>query len=655
MDDAGWVDVVAGSIDAATAGGALLLGAVLAVVGFARRRDRDLRSRHAQYVDVVERIQLALFVFRPDDPDDAGSMRLLALNPEAASLLDRPARHVEGVRLAELIPLHDHELVVARLADVTRTGQGWIVDGFRLDPGSPRGRIYSAHAFPLPEGAVGLSLHDVTEREIAGEVLRRQALHDGLTGLPNRTLLNDRLHQALAHSRRTGDPVALLVMDLDQFKEVNDALGHDHGDRLLVEMSRRLQGVLRDVDTIARLGGDEFAVLVTDAADERSAVAVARRVRAALEQPFRLGGISLQTDASIGVALHPRHAHDAETLTRRADVAMYTAKRSGRGIALYDPDLDRSSVVRLALLGELRAAIATDELHLEFQPAVDLRTGEARGAEALVRWTHPVHGRVPPSELVELAEVSGLIQPLTRWVLRRAVAQARWWLDAGLDLTVAVNLSVRNLYDPELVPWVSHLLEDHRLPPDRLAVEITETRLMDDPAVALEVLGRLKALGVSTSVDDFGTGYSSLAYLKHLPLDELKVDRSFVIAMAHDDNDLTIVRSTIDLSHNLGLEVVAEGVEDAATLRALAGLGCDRAQGYLISPPLTGQALAGWAVERRVAPVTPAAPLPRPALRPTVTGRAPAVQPSTPSPPEPVGQECEVVAAGGYRFGHEHR
>jgi diguanylate cyclase (GGDEF)-like protein len=386
-----------------------------------------------------------------------------------------------------------------------------------------------------------------------------------------------------------------MLMDLDQFKEVNDALGHDHGDRLLVETARRLQRVLREADTVARLGGDEFAVLLTRDADPDAALATAGRIRRSLEQPFQISGITLQTNGSIGVAVFPDHADDAETLAQRADVAMYAAKRSGGGVALYSPDHDQSSVRRLAILGELRAAIRSGQLVLHYQPKLDLRTGELAGCEALVRWQHPEFGLIPPGEFIELAEVSGVIQPLTRWVLETAVDQVAAWRAAGLELGVAVNLSVRNLYDNDLVVWTDGLLIDRGVNPAQLTLEITESELMSDPILAMEVLGKLKALGIATSIDDFGTGYSSLSYLKSLPIDELKIDRSFVGTMTRDDSDLTIVRSTIDLSHNLGLGVVAEGVEDEATMRQLADLGCDRMQGYHLSRPIPGDELAVWA------------------------------------------------------------
>jgi diguanylate cyclase (GGDEF)-like protein/PAS domain S-box-containing protein len=544
----------------------------------------------SQYVNLVERIQLALFVFIADGDE----LLLIAINPEASLITGMNADLAIGRAVDDVLPIIEADLLRDNLLDTVVSGEGFVIEEFRLSPASTGGRVYSAHAFPLPGNAVGLSLQDVTERTMAAEVLRRQALHDGLTGLPNRTLLNDRMRQALQHSQTTAEPVALLLMDLDQFKEVNDALGHDHGDRLLIEMSRRLQRVLRDIDTIARLGGDEFAVLLTINADERGALAVAARIRESLEEAFQLGGISVQTSASIGVALYPDHATDAETLAQRADVAMYTAKRAGGGIALYSPEHDQSSVRRLALLGELRNAIEDDQLLLHYQPTLDLRTGFVRTVEALVRWQHPDHGLMPPAEFIELAEVSGTIQVLTRWVITTAIRQLVEWQRRGLELAVAVNLSVRNLYEPELVPWLAGVLAQFGVDAKSLEFEITESELMDDPLLAMEVLGRLKALGVATSIDDFGTGYSSLSYLKHLPIDQLKIDRSFVGNMVHDESDLTIVRSTIDLSHNLGLVVVAEGVEDPETLHLLAELGCDRAQGYALSRPVPALDLEKW-------------------------------------------------------------
>ena len=577
----------------------------------------------AQYLNLVQHVDVALFVFALADPDDHLSLKLLAINPVGARLVSPRARPGSpiGRRLIDIVPDIDQasaDLICEALTDVIRKGEGFRFDEMRFDPDDVRSPIFTANVFPLPGGSVGVSLQDVTDQVTAAAGLRRQALHDGLTGLPNRSHLTDLLRRSLRRSSQTLEPVALLVMDLDQFKEINDALGHDHGDRLLIELSRRLQQLLGPTaELVARLGGDEFAVLLTGPGDLDTAGAAATAIRDALEQPFHLGGISLQVNASIGIAVYPEHAVDGETLARRADVAMYTAKRTGGGVAVYAPEHDQSSIRRLSLLGELRRAIAEDELVLHFQPSVDLATGDVLAAEALVRWQHPVHGLMPPSEFIELAEMSGSIQALTRWVLERAVTTVRSWGDQGVALPVAVNLSVRNLYDLDLPLWLDQLLADHGVDASKLILEITESVLMDDPTYAMEVMGKLKALGVATSIDDFGTGYSSLAYLKNLPIDELKIDRSFVGTMVTDGSDLTIVRSIIDLSHNLGLDVVAEGVEDAQTLAQLAEMGCDRAQGYYLSRPVPSEELLVWLSER---PPRRGALRAEPGVRPSLAG-----------------------------------
>lgn len=569
---------------------------------------REAEGDLHRFADVVENIETGIFVLAMDDVHDPRSLRIVAINPRAVEMTRFEhgfERELVGTLLRDVLP--DDELLGA-LADVVRSGEPLVVPSF---PSRRRGaegeRTYGMRAFPLEGRAVGLAIDDITEAASAAETLRHQAMHDALTGLPNRALLTDRLQQAVNEARRTGQSVALLVMDLDQFKEVNDALGHHHGDLLLVEIARRLEATIRECDTIARLGGDEFAVLLTVDADRDGAVAVAEKVGAALEQPFFVEELSLQTNASIGIALYPEHAEDAEELVRRADVAMYNAKRGTPSYTVYAAEHDRSSVRRLTLLGELRRAIDLDELVVYFQPTIDLRSGRAVRAEALVRWQHPEHGLMGPGEFIELAEVSGMIQPLTRWVCERAMLETKEWVDAGFDLGVSVNLSVRNLYDPDLVCWLQQAMEDSDLPEHLLTLEITESEVMEDPLVALDVLGRLRSMGVSTSIDDFGTGHSSLAYLKHLPIDEIKVDRSFVGGMGSDASDATIVRSIIDLGRNLGLGVVAEGVEDAETLHRLADLGCDRAQGYHIGRPMPASVLRSH-LRRQPGPRAPWAP-----------------------------------------------
>ena len=441
---------------------------------------------------------------------------------------------------------------------------------------------------------------DVTERKAFERQLAHQALHDALTGLPNRVLLRDRLEQAVFLTHRERPCTALLLMDLDGFKEVNDTLGHHCGDLLLRELATRLQQTLRETDTVARLGGDEFA-LILPKTDRAGAGEVAKKIQVMLNQPFVMEGQQLHVGASIGIALCPEHGDSASALLRRADVAMYRAKRGAddSGCAIYEPEKDEHGPGRLGLASELRHGIERDELMLHHQPIASMKTGRVEHVEALVRWNHPQRGLVPPSEFIPLAEETGLIRPITQWVLGTALRQCRLWYDRGLSIGVSVNLSTRNFLDSHLVDTVAKLIRTRAVSPNWLTVEITETTLIADPERAMAVLTGLHRLGVSISIDDFGTGYSSLAYLKQLPVDEVKIDRSFVMDMTSNDSDAVIVRSVIDLGHNLGLKVSAEGVEDQQTWDALSSMGCDMAQGYFLSRPLLGAELACWLSEHR--------------------------------------------------------
>jgi diguanylate cyclase (GGDEF)-like protein/PAS domain S-box-containing protein len=434
---------------------------------------------------------------------------------------------------------------------------------------------------------------DTTDRKRAEEELAHQAHYDSLTDLPNRILLYQELQTALLESTRDATPLALLMLDLDRFKEVNDTFGHHYGDLLLKQVGIRLQVALGSDGTLARLGGDEFAVLLVGM-NGAQATRIARRMLLALEEPLVIETRALPLGASIGIALCPEHGVDAETLLQRADVAMYLAKRSLDGFATYDLRRDQHSPDRLALAGQLRQAIEHGELLLHYQPKLDLLSRAVTGVEALARWPHPQHGLVPPDRFIPLAEQTALIQPLTEWVLDAALCQHDAWRQVGLELPVAVNFSMRNLLDPGIVETVARSLSRWHVSPAYLEVEITESSIMADPTRATEVLRRLRELGVRIAIDDFGTGYSSLAHLKQLPVDVLKVDRSFVCDMVADDSDRIIVRSTIDLAHNLGLRVVAEGVEDEATATLLAQLGCDQAQGYHFSRPVSGAELRQW-------------------------------------------------------------
>ena len=447
----------------------------------------------------------------------------------------------------------------------------------------------------LPVSMISLLLSHRIARGCHAEhaALTHRALHDSLTGLPNRTLLFDRLTHTLQEAHRHGNPVGLFILDLDRFKEVNDTLGHQSGDRLLQTVGERVSGLLRRSDTIARLGGDEFAILLPFTPLTR-AQRCAEKIIDCLETPIPTSGVDLDIDVSIGIAMFPDHGADAETLLQHADVAMYKAKEHNLGYAIYEPREDRHSVRRLTLMAELRAAIDRHRLELHYQPKLDLGTRRVVGVEALVRWRHPDYGYVAPDEFIPLTEQSGLIFPLTDWVLREALRQCDLWHKLGLHLQVAVNLSTCSLQDALCASKIANLLHSCLVAPDQLVLEITESAMMTDANRALDVVSALDAIGVGLSIDDFGTGFSSLSQLKRLPVDELKIDRSFVQDMERNDNDTILVHSIIDLAHNMGLRVVAEGVESAAALDMLERLGCDIAQGYHIARPMPARELEYW-------------------------------------------------------------
>ena len=427
-----------------------------------------------------------------------------------------------------------------------------------------------------------------------------QALHDVLTGLPNRALFRDRVDRALSAAHREGGRPVVMLLDLDRFKEINDSLGHHHGDELLRQIGPRIAGVLRSSDTVARLGGDEFAVLLPIAPDAEAGAEVGDKILRALSEPFYVEGVELAIEASLGIAAFPEHGECVDTLIQRADVAMYAAKGSRSGHELYVSERD-DRPDPLALVGDLRRAMDDGELSVVYQPKVDLLTGAVEGVEALVRWEHPSRGLVLPASFVGHAEHTGLIRPLTMHVLEAALVQVGDWRRAGLELKVAVNLSVRNLLDRGLPDDVAELLRKWDVPATALELELTESTIMADPARARSILEALHDLGVGLSIDDFGTGWSSLGNLRQLPVDEIKIDRSFVTGMTRAGNDATIVQSTIDLGRNLGLRVVAEGVEDEDVRSQLAALGCDLGQGYLFSRPMAGDDVAAWAAGRTLA------------------------------------------------------
>ena len=424
----------------------------------------------------------------------------------------------------------------------------------------------------------------------------QQALSDALTGLPNRTMFNDLVQKTILGAQRKKKLVAVMLMDLDRFKEVNDTLGHHNGDLLLQRVSQRLQGVLRDGEMIARLGGDEFGILIPEVPDRQACALVAKRLLKTLEEPVVVGGLALQCEGSIGIAIYPEHGKQVETINRAADVAMYVTKEARSGYEFYDAALHehRHDAGRLALVGELRRAMDEAELNLFYQPKVDLQTGKVKGVEALARWNHPERGLISPDEFIPLAERSNLLRPMTVYLLDTALRQCNAWRARGLDISIAVNLSMQNLLDLRLPNDVARLLTSWRLPPGSLELEITESTIMSDHRRAMSILTRLNKMGVTLSIDDFGTGYSSLAYLQELPVSAVKIDKSFVLTMDQDPGNATIVQSTIDLGHNLGLKVIAEGVETERIYGDLAKMGCDYAQGYFLSKPLSPQKMGVW-------------------------------------------------------------
>ena len=432
----------------------------------------------------------------------------------------------------------------------------------------------------------------------------QQALTDTLTGLPNRKMLTERTQEALGGH----DDVALLLFDLDRFKEVNDTLGHHVGDQLLEVVAVRLARASRDGDTVARLGGDEFAVLLP-ATDRVTAEQTARRLLDEMCAPLVLGGLLVDVGASVGVAVAPEDGTDLDVLLQHADVAMYLAKEGGGGVESYDVSRDRNTTGRLVMLGELRRAVAGEELEVHYQPKADLQTGRVDGVEALVRWRHPERGLVPPDDFIPLAESSGLIEAVTAHVLDAALGQVAAWAGQGLELSVAVNVSVRDLAGGKLVSHVTAALARHRVPASALILEVTEGSLFADSHRAAATLRQLDVLGVTLSLDDFGTGYSSLGHLRRLPVREIKVDRSFVRRMATDPRDHAIVRSVVDLARGLGMRVVAEGVEDQCTWDALREMGCACAQGWHLSRALPAHALTPWLLARERQDALPASSL----------------------------------------------
>ena len=522
----------------------------------------------------------------PLGPEDTWLMRTV-MSEDEPLLLPRATRDpaarrwlaAHGRRDAVVVPLRGTTGIVGALLVADRLGDI---------------RSFESGDVLLLETVANQASVALRNGELIGR-LRHEALHDSLTGLPNRTQFQRRLGSALDDVRagRTSG-AGVLVLDLDDFKEVNDTLGHQQGDLLLVEVAARLTATVGRSGTVARLGGDEFAILLSDTGDEDLVLRLGRRVLHALEQPVALDGLEVEIGGSMGVALAPAHALDPAALLKRADMAMYDAKTSSRGLRVYEAELDTNSPRRLTLVSELRAALQNGGIEVHVQPQARLSDGQVVRTEALARWHHSELGPISPEEFIPVAERSGLIGPLTSFVLNASLASCAQWRASGQDVGVAVNLSTRSLQDADLFEEVERLLQRHGVPASRLTLEVTEGSVMADPARAVALLHRLRDLGVRLSVDDFGTGYSSLSYLKRLPVQEVKIDRSFITSLREGSEDVAIVRAIVDLGRHLGLEVIAEGIEDQATWDLLTSMGCDLVQGWHLGRPMPTAELLPW-------------------------------------------------------------
>lgn len=534
---------------------------------------------------------------------DAKTLEVLYASPATTSFVNDDFSG--PVPVLECFHAEDRELILSAWEHAAGGKQSLAeARGSRADDDEER--WYRLMFYPFPGNGKGVQridaiMEDIHEQRAALERLEHLATTDELTGLANRTLWYDRANQALASARRSGSSkVVLMLLDLDNFKLINDTMGHPAGDELLASVATRLRHALRDSDTLARLGGDEFAVLLPRAEDEHKAgTRVADTIQRCLHEPFTCRGQEFYLGASIGIAIYPEHGDDLDTLLSRADVAMYRAKNGGLGYLFYDPGKDSGSGQHLQLSGELRRAFDRGEFELHYQPKVDIHGEHVSGVEALLRWKHPEHGLIEPDRFLRVAEKAGLMNPITNWVLVTALRQCKSWWSAGRRIPISVNVSARSFQTPDLFERIQWALSESGAESGSLEIEITEDTLMSDLEHGSGILTRLSEEHVGVAIDDFGTGYSSLAYLKRLPIDTLKIDRSFLLDMVENENDAILVRSIIDLGHNLGYQVVAEGVEDAEVWDLLDILGCDAVQGYHVSRPLPYEAFTQWLQESR--------------------------------------------------------
>ena len=598
--------VVSGHVDEATVAAVMKAGArdyvmkenLIRLVPAIERElrqadDRKLRKTHVEhFYTLIENLHDLAVVMAGDGTihyTSRSSERILGYRPETLA----------GQNLLTYVHPEDAVSVQKVVAQTTQQPGAPHTAKFRLRSSEGTWRCLEASSIAFRGGEeflkVAITAQDVTESEAQTAALKHQSLHDELTGLPNRALLDNELTSAVQAAQEKRKGLSLLYLDLDRFQAINDTFGYRWGDSLLQQVVSRLQGALRKTDTIARVNGDEFAIVLPAIGGANGAVRLARRLLHVLEAPFRVEGHQVALNASIGIGLYPEHGADADTLLRRAALAVHVAKRTGVGYALYSADQEGEyNPTRLLLLSDLRQASDLEQLLLYYQPKVEIMSGEVHEVEALIRWHHPQRGLLPPGEFLPLAEESGLMKPLSQWVLNEAIRQCQTWSREGIHLRVAVNLSMRDLQDTQIPQRIAGLLAAWDMQPGSLEVEVTETAVADDMKRIHQTLAELHYMGVHLAIDDFGTGYSSLAHLRKLPVDTIKIDKSFVQGLTKNEDDKAIVRATIELGHNLGLQVVAEGVEDQETWDALSALGCDLVQGYLISRPLPAADLQQW-------------------------------------------------------------
>ena len=562
-------------------------------------KTHDLEKTNQELIDItlqLRRTEALARIVRDTSMDTMitynESFNILTINPAVKKMFGYDESELIGRKLMKLIP----ELLL--FGEFNHNAEmRYEVTGLRKDESSFLAEIQLGIAHFENHVIYVCTVRDISELKQQMETLEHQALHDSLTALPNRTLLFDRLEQGILSAKNERNPLSLILIDLDHFKTINDTLGHHFGDLMLKEVARRLSSLVRATDTVARLGGDEFALFLPMTSQEKT-IEMANKIISAIEQPFLLDDHVLTIRLSQGVVFYPDHGDNVETLMKRADIAMYTAKRTDREYSIFSIELDTHTIEQLNLIGDLRDAVDHDKLMLYYQPQVHMKTNEVVGVEVLLRWIHPLQGFIPPDKFIHMAEQNGLMKKLTLWVLEKAFQQSKKWRDEGINLHISVNLSASDLQDLHLPDNVEELLYKYNINPQTLTLEITESFIMSDPVRAMETLNKLSSMGINLSIDDFGTGYSSLAYLKNLSVDEIKVDKSFVIDMIENKNDEIIVRTVINLAHNLGLRVVAEGIERDEVWDKLQDLECNIGQGYFINAPAPAEEFLNWFIDR---------------------------------------------------------